>query len=926
MSAAFSRVDTRKARDEVKSLRQQFDKANVELERHKSKVNSLQERYNAIMNGEIKLDSVARLEKQLVGVDKEYTAIRQRVREIESEQEGLRESLTSKLIRPEEVDTAKAKIKELNIEYRNLERTSQALYAKGEVLRGSLEALSNNPELTDEAIVLSERIAEENAQIDALTNKVDDLSDSFENVGDEAVEAFEKASDGAKKTTTHTKNAGKGMKQFASRLKSIAAGAFVFNVISAGLTGLRKQMSAMLKTNTSITKSFATVKGNLLTAFQPIYEAVLPALQALANILVRVTGYIASFTNMLFGKSVSASAAAAKAMQEQADATKNAAEAANEALGGYDKLNVISKDMAGGNSDSDSIAPIYNTNTESSGLLTNIANAIKNGNPEEIATALGDLIRKGANWMLDTIDSFLNSVNWTKAGTAIGKFLTDTIEYLPELAVKIGTVILDIAKAGVKIATGVGGGINKWLEEKSGIQLSPEDMTVSESLEYFWEDIEEGNWKEYLKELPAAAADVGSAAGELLFQWIWDKSSRKYGKYGVDLKEIYGDNWHDALNKFGENWTTFWDNIKNTFINIWENIKGFFSGIGTFFSGAWEGIKGVFSNVGSWFGGTFGAAGEAIKNGFSTVGTFFGGAWEGIKGVFSNVGSWFGGTFGAAGEAVKNGFSTVGTFFGNTWDNIKGTFAKVGTWFGDKFKGGFTAVKGAFGSAGTFFKNTWGNIKGGFSNVGSWFGEKFRGGFSAIKGAFGNTGSFFKGVWGNISGAFGNVGDWFKNTFSTAWTKVKNVFSSGGRIFSGIKDGILNGLKKVINALITGINKVISVPFNGINAALQKIRDISIFGNHPFSGISTINVPEIPKLATGAVIPPNREFMAVLGDQKRGNNIEAPEALIRQIVREESGGEQTVNLTALLDGEVIYKNTVKLDRKHRKQFGTSQFA
>lgn len=46
----------------------------------------------------------------------------------------------------------------------------------------------------------------------------------------------------------------------------------------------------------------------------------------------------------------------------------------------------------------------------------------------------------------------------------------------------------------------------------------------------------------------------------------------------------------------------------------------------------------------------------------------------------------------------------------------------------------------------------------------------------------------------------------------------------------------------------------------------------------------------VPKLATGAVIPPNQEFMAILGDQRHGNNIEAPEGLIRQIVREESGG------------------------------------
>ena len=43
-------------------------------------------------------------------------------------------------------------------------------------------------------------------------------------------------------------------------------------------------------------------------------------------------------------------------------------------------------------------------------------------------------------------------------------------------------------------------------------------------------------------------------------------------------------------------------------------------------------------------------------------------------------------------------------------------------------------------------------------------------------------------------------------------------------------------------------------------------------------------------LATGAVIPPNREFMAVLGDQKSGNNYEVPDAKLRQLIREETAG------------------------------------
>mgnify|MGYP003299706569 CR=1 FL=1 len=58
-------------------------------------------------------------------------------------------------------------------------------------------------------------------------------------------------------------------------------------------------------------------------------------------------------------------------------------------------------------------------------------------------------------------------------------------------------------------------------------------------------------------------------------------------------------------------------------------------------------------------------------------------------------------------------------------------------------------------------------------------------------------------------------------------------------------------------------------------------------------------------MARGAVIPPNAPFMAMLGDQRHGTNLEAPEDLIRQIVREEAGGN--AEMMALLSE--IAKNT-----------------
>ncbi len=258
----------------------------------------------------------------------------------------------------------------------------------------------------------------------------------------------------------------------------------------------------------------------------------------------------------------------------------------------------------------------------------------------------------------------------------------------------------------------------------------------------------------------------------------------------------------------------------------WEEIKEFFSNL-------WEGIKEITETV--WNG---------IKEFFSSV-------WQGIKDIFSSVGNFFSSVFTSAVNGIKNAWSGIKNFFSGVWDGIKNIFSSVGSWFGNVFD---TAVNGV--------KNAW----------------------SSITGFFGN-------IWSGIKNAFGDVAGWFKNVFTDAWQGVKNVFSTGGKIFDGIKDGIASVFKTVVNGLIGGINKVIAFPFNKINGMLNSIRNISILGVEPFSGLwekNPLSVPQIPKLAKGAVIPGGSPFMAILGDQPRGmTNIEAPLDTIRQAVQME---------------------------------------
>lgn len=180
-------------------------------------------------------------------------------------------------------------------------------------------------------------------------------------------------------------------------------------------------------------------------------------------------------------------------------------------------------------------------------------------------------------------------------------------------------------------------------------------------------------------------------------------------------------------------------------------------------------------------------------------------------------------------------------------------------------------------------------------------------------------------AWEGIKNAFKSVPEWFQGKFRDAWQKVKDVFSTGGRIWSGIKEGIESTFRTVVNAIIRGMNTIIAVPFNKINSMLNTIRNAHFLGISPFQnmwGVNPLPVPQIPMLARGAVIPANRQFLAVLGDQRNGNNLEEPESLLRQIVREEAGSAGSrYEFIARLDRRTLFDEVITEAKLRKGQTG-----
>lgn len=180
----------------------------------------------------------------------------------------------------------------------------------------------------------------------------------------------------------------------------------------------------------------------------------------------------------------------------------------------------------------------------------------------------------------------------------------------------------------------------------------------------------------------------------------------------------------------------------------------------------------------------------------------------------------------------------------------------------------------------------------------------------------------------NAAGAVVDVVRWISNALCGLIEFLSGAFSgSWHRAWSGICgtvhsawNGIISFVKGGVNVVIDFVNammRAVAAAMNGVVGALNTIhvsipRWVPVIGGQSFGvHLPRVSAPQIPRLATGAVIPPGAEFLAVLGDQKHGRNLEAPESLIRQIVREESGGEQTLTaeqpIEVLLDGEVLYR-------------------
>lgn len=251
---------------------------------------------------------------------------------------------------------------------------------------------------------------------------------------------------------------------------------------------------------------------------------------------------------------------------------------------------------------------------------------------------------------------------------------------------------------------------------------------------------------------------------------------------------------------------------------------------------------------------------------------------QGLKNIIDGFGKFFKGVFTGDMKLAVEGIKQIWEGMKQTWNaivnSIKDAWNMFITWLQSK-----SPVLAAF-----------------FQTVGKLVSDLY----NSVK-------DILKGIVDFVVGVF--TGDWTK-----AWEGVKEIFK-------GIWNGIVAIIEAAINFIIDGINLLISA----LNTIHFEIPDwVPIIGGKSFGiSIPLVSQVALPRLAEGAVIPPNREFMAVLGDQKSGTNIETPlETMVqafKQAMNESGGRSQTIILQ--LNGREFARAVYKANNEETQRVG-----
>lgn len=258
-------------------------------------------------------------------------------------------------------------------------------------------------------------------------------------------------------------------------IKSFTIFSLIFPLVSRGIMALAQNIGATLMTNTAFANSLNQIRSNLATAFTPVFQAIMPALNALMSALATVTGYIAAFMSALFGKSMASTKQATSgiyaakdamgAYGSSADKAAKASEKARRSLMGFDEINKLDdaddSSGSGGGGGGGSDMPVYTPTDVDDGPIKKWVKQLKDLWAKGDYAGIGKLIGQQVN---KAVASFTKWISWDNLGKSITEFcdgfcelfnsLIDTINW-ENIGRMFGTGINTIVNTLYLLFTGI---------------------------------------------------------------------------------------------------------------------------------------------------------------------------------------------------------------------------------------------------------------------------------------------------------------------------------------------------------------------------------------------------------------------------------------------------------------------------------------
>lgn len=401
---------------------------------------------------------------------------------------------------------------------------------------------------------------------------------------------------------------------------------------------------------------------------------------------------------------------------------------------------------------------------------------------------------------------------------------------------------------------------------------------------------ESANAAKSLNDQKNAYKGVGGAAKSASKQLAsFDEINKLNGESGGAASDILPDFSQIGKLNFLDKITDRLEKIGQDIANIFRNVKAF---IGSVFSGDWGAALDSIADF-------VNHARELLADILDAVSDIFGDIIDTIIEKCGLAGTPVGNMMAGIKDIVQGGLGLISSILTGDLEKMKQSVIQM-----------LTGVK-------TFVFGILDWFKMGLTSLLDWLDKKTNGRFHEI---IELAKTYVNDVIEGVKQIFGGFIEFLTGVFTLDWGKAWEGIKE---IFRGICNTIVSVFEAAVNLIIKGINWLISK----INTIQIKIPDWLGGGSFGFN-FRPITELQIPRLAKGAVIPPNREFMAVLGDQKQGTNIEAPADLIRQIVREEinnaSGGEEiTIKFTGDLAqlARVLSPEITRQQRNRQRALG-----